>query len=320
MLFGAVGRTDLVSEDRHRGPHPGPVRLGAAPGRGAAGATTAVLPTHGFGSFCSASPTTSTSSTVGEQRTAEPGADPGRGGVRRRRCSPASTPTPRSTPTWGRRTLPVPHRWTSRRWQSVDAAEVRRRIEAGEWVVDLRDRTAFAKGHVPGTFGFDAEGNVVTYLGWLIPWGTPLTLIGDSARAGGRRPARAGAHRHRPPRRRRAPPLSRARRRPGAVVLRRGDLRRPRRGAAKWRRARAGRPSQRASGARATSPAPSTSRCTSCSTGSTRSHGPARLGALRRRLPGLHRRLGARPRGRGRRRDRRRLRPGAECGLEIVTD
>ena len=63
----------------------------------------------------------------------------------------------------------------------ADAAELRRRIEAGEWVVDLRDRTAFARGHVPGTYSFDASGNIVTYLGWLIPWGTPLTLIGDSA-------------------------------------------------------------------------------------------------------------------------------------------
>ena len=38
---------------------------------------------------------------------------------------------------------------------------------------------AFARGHIPGTFSFDASGNLVTYLGWLIPWGTPLTLLGD---------------------------------------------------------------------------------------------------------------------------------------------
>ncbi len=62
----------------------------------------------------------------------------------------------------------------------ADAAELRRRIDAGEWVVDLREGKAFAHGHVPGTFNFDATGNLVTYLGWLIPWGTPLTLIGES--------------------------------------------------------------------------------------------------------------------------------------------
>jgi rhodanese-related sulfurtransferase len=47
-------------------------------------------------------------------------------------------------------------------------------------VVDLRDRIAFAAGHVPGTFSFPLDGSFATYLGWMIPWGTPLTLLGDS--------------------------------------------------------------------------------------------------------------------------------------------
>jgi hydroxyacylglutathione hydrolase len=53
-------------------------------------------------------------------------------------------------------------------------------LEAGEWLVDLRSRTAFAAGHVPGTFSFGIDGQFATYLGWLIPWGTPLTLLGES--------------------------------------------------------------------------------------------------------------------------------------------
>ena len=63
----------------------------------------------------------------------------------------------------------------------ADAAELRRRIEAGEWVVDLRNRTAFAAGHVPGTLNFGLDGGFATYLGWLIPWGTPVTLLGATA-------------------------------------------------------------------------------------------------------------------------------------------
>ena len=65
--------------------------------------------------------------------------------------------------------------------ERADAAELRRRIEAGEWVVDLRHRTAFAAGHVPGTLNFGLDGAFATYLGWLIPWGTPLTLLGETA-------------------------------------------------------------------------------------------------------------------------------------------
>jgi rhodanese-related sulfurtransferase len=63
----------------------------------------------------------------------------------------------------------------------ADAAELRRRIEAGEWVVDLRNRTAFAAGHAPGTLSFGLDGAFATYLGWLITWGTPLTLLGETA-------------------------------------------------------------------------------------------------------------------------------------------
>jgi rhodanese-related sulfurtransferase len=63
----------------------------------------------------------------------------------------------------------------------ADAAELRGRIDAGEWVVDLRNRTAFAAGHAPGTLNFGLDGAFATYLGWLIDWGTPLTLLGESA-------------------------------------------------------------------------------------------------------------------------------------------
>ena len=63
-----------------------------------------------------------------------------------------------------------------------DAAALRRRIEAGERVADLRTRTAFAAGFVPGTFNFGLDGQFATYLGWLIPWGTPVTLLGESTK------------------------------------------------------------------------------------------------------------------------------------------
>ena len=55
--------------------------------------------------------------------------------------------------------------------------------------MDLRTRTAFAAGHVAGTFSFPLDGSFATYLGWLIPWGTPLTLLGDTPHQV------AGAHR-----------------------------------------------------------------------------------------------------------------------------
>lgn len=63
----------------------------------------------------------------------------------------------------------------------ADAAELRRRIHAGEWVVALRSRTAFSAAHLAGTLNFGVDGQFATYLGWVMPWGTPLTLLGESA-------------------------------------------------------------------------------------------------------------------------------------------
>jgi hydroxyacylglutathione hydrolase len=57
--------------------------------------------------------------------------------------------------------------------EHVDPVELWRRIEAGEWVVDLRDRTAFAAGHLTGSLCFELSTHFVSYLGWLYYWRTP---------------------------------------------------------------------------------------------------------------------------------------------------
>ena len=178
MLYGATGRTDLVAPEdtiglTHAQYHSVRRLARELP------AQAAVYPTHGFGSFCSATPTSGTDSTVGDQVTVNPAltlaeqdyvdtllagldAYPAyyahMGPVNRR--GPAAVDLSRPAP--------------------VDPGELRRRIAAGEWVVDLRERTAFAAGHLSGSLGFELSTNFVTYLGWLYRYGTPLTLIGDS--------------------------------------------------------------------------------------------------------------------------------------------
>ena len=41
-------------------------------------------------------------------------------------------------------------------------------------------RVAFAAGFVPGSFSFPLDGSFATYLGWVIPWRTPVTLLGQT--------------------------------------------------------------------------------------------------------------------------------------------
>ena len=177
MLFGSVGRTDLIgpahtkglAHDQWRSVR----RLTAEVDGGAA-----VLPTHGFGSFCSATATIGLESTVAQQALSNPActiddedafvADLLAGldvyPAYYAHMGPANQAGP------GPIDLSLPER--------ADAAELRRRMDAGEWVIDLRSRTLFADGHLRGTLSFDVSGNAVTYLGWIIPWGTPLTLLG----------------------------------------------------------------------------------------------------------------------------------------------
>lgn len=179
LLFGATGRPDLLGPDhthdlvRHQ--HASAHRLAALlPDE------TGVYPTHGFGSFCSATQSEATSSTIGLEKLSNPVltqdeqtyveellAGLGPWPAYYAHMAPANAAGP-SEPD-----LSPP--------SVADAAELRRRIEAGEWVVDLRNRTAFAAGHAPGTLNFGLDGGFATYLGWLITWGTPITLLGERA-------------------------------------------------------------------------------------------------------------------------------------------
>ena len=178
LLYGATGRPDLLGPD-HTDEL---VRLQYHSAHRLADALpdeAEVFPTHGFGSFCSANQSEATESTIGQERRSNPAltrseqeyVDELLAGLDAYpayyvHMAPANSAGP-SEPD-----LSFPER--------ADAEQLRRRIEAGEWVVDLRTRTAFAAGHVPGTVNFGLDGSFATYLGWLIEWGTPLTLLGET--------------------------------------------------------------------------------------------------------------------------------------------
>jgi hydroxyacylglutathione hydrolase len=181
MLYGSVGRTDLVDAARTdaltRAQFHSVRRLAdELPD------ATEVYPTHGFGSFCSTGGgACGSGGTIADERqrndalinqdedafveslianlSAYPAYYAHMGALNR--GGPAA---PDLSP-------PVP----------LDAHQVRTRIDAGEWVVDLRDRTAYAASHVHGSVGISLGNQFSTYVGWLMPWGAPLSLIGESA-------------------------------------------------------------------------------------------------------------------------------------------
>ncbi len=177
MLNAAVGRTDLISPDQTeqltRAQYRSVRRLAAELPAGAA-----VYPTHGFGSFCSATPTTGTSSTIGDERRLNIALRGDEDAFVNELIAGLSA-YPRYYVHMGPANRRGPRAPGLTRPAQVDPAELRRRIAAGEWVVDLRDRKAFAGIHVTGPLSIELGDPFSTYLGWTVPWGVPVTLIGD---------------------------------------------------------------------------------------------------------------------------------------------
>jgi hydroxyacylglutathione hydrolase len=179
LLYGSVGRPDLL----------GPGHTDALAHHQYASAhrlahelpdAAHVYPTHGFGSFCSATQSQASASTVADEK----------------RLNPALTRDEQSFvddivagldawPAYYAYMAPAnaagPAAPDLSPPQRADADEIRKRLARGEWVVDLRSRVAFAADHVVGTLNFGLETSFATYLGWLIPWGTAVTLLGESA-------------------------------------------------------------------------------------------------------------------------------------------
>jgi glyoxylase-like metal-dependent hydrolase (beta-lactamase superfamily II)/rhodanese-related sulfurtransferase len=179
MLFGAVGRTDLIgpelTDQLTRAQYRSVRRLaGELPDQ------VAVYPTHGFGSFCSATQTSGEQSTIGRERHINVALRGGDEDTFVKELLAGLTAYPRYYVHMGPANRGGPPAADLTRPQLASPAELRRRIEAGEWVVDLRGRRAFADLHVAGTVSVELGDPFATYLGWVLPWGAPLTLIGDS--------------------------------------------------------------------------------------------------------------------------------------------
>ncbi|MEU0600802.1 MBL fold metallo-hydrolase [Streptomyces sp. NPDC006393] len=179
LLIGTVGRPDLVeprlTERLARAQHASAHRLAAElPDE------TSVLPTHGFGSFCSSAQAAGDTTTIGTEKSVNAALTTDVDSfVARLLADLDDIPAYYTHMGPANAAGPAPVDLTPP--AIADADEIAARLAAGEWVVDLRNRVAFAEGHVAGSFNFEADGKIATYLPWMIPWGKPVTLLAESA-------------------------------------------------------------------------------------------------------------------------------------------
>jgi glyoxylase-like metal-dependent hydrolase (beta-lactamase superfamily II)/rhodanese-related sulfurtransferase len=179
LIVGSAGRTDLVGPDvtleLTRAQRRSLLRLSAFPDR------TLVLPTHGAGSFCSSSP-------PGEERTSTIG--------RERASNRALADAKMDEETFVERRLnglltypsyyahiaPI-NRAGARVYgdaptpPDLSPSQAAERFKAGVWIVDGRDRRAFAAGHIPGSISIELDDSFASYVGWIVPFGAPIVLM-----------------------------------------------------------------------------------------------------------------------------------------------
>lgn len=185
LLVGSAGRTDLLgpvltdalTRDQQRTLQ----RLAGLPD------ATEVLPTHGAGSFCSAGPASSRRvSSIAAERLANPtfraATGPfdtflaqATGGLGRypayyTHMAPINRAGPRVL---GRLILPPP----------LDPAAFEAAARAGATIVDARDRSSFAAGHIRGALNIELDGTFAGYVGWLVPFASKVILVLPEGRA-----------------------------------------------------------------------------------------------------------------------------------------
>lgn len=180
LLVGAVSRTDLLGHEHatglahqlYRTLHERILPLGD---------DVVVYPTHGAGSFCTAAAGEGTTTTVGRERISNPLLtlrSPQAFADRLLQSMPsypAYFNEMRAVNRRGPRLLGgVP------RLSALEPNDVQRRLRHGDAVVDMRSIHDYARGHIPGVYHVELRPAFASWVGWVVPFGTPVIFVSDT--------------------------------------------------------------------------------------------------------------------------------------------
>ena len=176
LIVGSAARTDLLggsrAEELARAQYRSLLRLAALPD------ATAVWPTHGAGSFCSAPPGAARVTTIGAQKSSNALlAAPDEDTFTRRLLASLG-----SYPAYFARLAEVNRRGPASVTSApglapLAPAAIRSLPGRGGWMIDVRPIGDFAAGHIPGAVSIPLREQFATWLGWLLPADVPLGFV-----------------------------------------------------------------------------------------------------------------------------------------------
>jgi hydroxyacylglutathione hydrolase len=176
LIVGSAARTDLLGAGRagelSRAQYRSLRRLATLPD------SAPVWPTHGAGSFCSAPPGAARITTIGAEKAGNPLlAAPDEDAFTQHLLASLG-----SYPAYFGRLAEVNRRGPALITGSLGLAPLtpatlRALLGDGCRVIDARPIADFAAGHVPGAVSIPLRDQFATWLGWLLPAGTPLAFV-----------------------------------------------------------------------------------------------------------------------------------------------
>ncbi len=177
LLVGAAGRSDLLGAQYAQ--QLSRLQFGSLQLLGQLPDETGVFPTHGEGSFCTASGAGRTTSTIGREKAENPlyGFDDAESFVTDQLGSLVPYPSYYAHMGPINKQNPTAVETTSPR--ELTPAEAQAELAAGAAVVDGRDRHAFAAGHIKGSLGIELGDSYAPWAGWLLEYNAPLVLVLD---------------------------------------------------------------------------------------------------------------------------------------------
>ncbi len=177
LIVGSAARTDLLGDNRAeelaRAQHASLRRLAALP------EGTALWPTHGAGSFCSAPPGAERTSTIGRELAGNPllGLDEDAFVTRLLGSLGSYPPYFLRLGEVNRRGPAVLDTARAGYLNPLTVPQVRQLLADGAVVVDVRPVADHAAGQVPGAVSIPLRAQFATWLGWLVPPDTPLVVV-----------------------------------------------------------------------------------------------------------------------------------------------